>query len=87
MVVLLAIGVVGDDVEVRGREGLRAGFADEALFVPAAGQAAVGGFDGFALDGLGAAAADGFVAAGCRAAGERSGRGFLRDRWGFEGGA
>lgn len=65
MVVLLAIGLVVDDVEVRGGEGLVAGAAGEALLVPAAGEAAVGCFDGLAFDGLVAAAAAWFDAASC----------------------
>ena len=83
VVVVLAEGVVVDDVEVCGREGLRAGAADEAGFVPAAGQAAVGGFDGFAFDAHVAAAAD--CSAGGWAAGELGARRSLGNGRGLEG--
>lgn len=43
VVVLLAVRVVVDDVEVGGGEGLLAGFAGEAGLVPAAGQPSVCG--------------------------------------------
>lgn len=60
VVVLLAVGFVVDDVEVGGGEGGGARAADEAVAVPAAGEAAVGGFDGFSGDGVVAASAGGF---------------------------
>lgn len=50
VVVLLAEWLVGDDVEVGRGERLFAGAADEAGFVPAASQAAVGCFDRLAFD-------------------------------------
>lgn len=50
VVVLLAVRLVVDDVEVSVREGLVAGLASEAGFVPAACEAAVGRLDGFAFD-------------------------------------
>lgn len=62
VVVLLAVGVVVEDVEVRRGEGGGARVADEAGAVPAAGEAAVGRFDGFAFDALSAAATGGFGA-------------------------
>jgi hypothetical protein len=59
VVMVLAVGLVVDDVKVCGREGLVAGATREALLMPAAGKTSIGGFDGFALDGFVAAAADG----------------------------
>lgn len=59
MVVVLAIRLVVDDIEIRRGEWLRAGSACETLLVPAASQATIGCFDGFTFDGLVAAAADG----------------------------
>ena len=41
VIVLLAIRLVVDDVEIGGREWLFAGLADKALLVPATGQAAI----------------------------------------------
>jgi hypothetical protein len=61
VVVLLAVGEVVEDVEVGRGEGRLAGAAGEALFVVAACEAAWGVFDGFAVDGFGAAAAFAFA--------------------------
>lgn len=55
VVVLLAVGQIGDDVEVGGGEELVAGLAGEAGLVPAASQTAVGGLDGLAFDNQAAA--------------------------------
>ena len=65
VVVLLAVRLVLDDVEVGRREGLLARSAGKALLVPAACEAAISGFDGFAFDDLVAAATAGLDAAGC----------------------
>ena len=59
VVVLLAVGVVVDDVEVCCRERLLAGHADETRFVPSACQTTVGGLDRLAFDALVAATAGG----------------------------
>ena len=64
MVVLLAVRVISEHVKVPVWERRAAGAAHEALFVPAAGEAAVGGFDGAGGDGEGAGAAGWFL--GCR---------------------
>lgn len=58
VVVLLAIRVVVDDVEVRGGEWLFTRSAGEACFVPSASQASIGCLDGFAFDDLAAATAE-----------------------------
>jgi hypothetical protein len=50
VVVLLAVGVVFYDIEISVREGLLAGLAHEAGFMPATREVAVGCFDGFAFD-------------------------------------
>lgn len=52
VVMVLAVGLVVDDIKVSGSKWLCAGTASEALFVPATRQSAVGGFHRFALDGL-----------------------------------
>ena len=64
VVVLLAVGLVVQDVKVRVGERLLARFADEALFVPAACQASIGCFNGFAFDQVPAAATVRFAADG-----------------------
>ena len=78
VVVLLAVGLVADDVEVGGGEGLGARAAREAGFVPAACQAAVGGFHGLAFDDL-AAASTRWFGYGAAARGWLGSGGFLWD--------
>jgi hypothetical protein len=59
VIVVLAVRLIVDDIEIRSSERLLAGTAGEALLVPSACKSAIGGFDGLSLDRLVATTADG----------------------------
>ena len=75
MVVALAVGEVSHDVEVGGWEGGAAGLTDETFAVVAAGESTVCAGDGFAKDGLVAAAAGALGGGGAFVRGGRGGFG------------
>lgn len=80
VVVMLAVRLIVDDVEVGSSEWLRTGAASKALLVPTTGQATVCGFDRLSLDGLIATATDRPDTRCCWATNRwRTGR--VRSRW------